>query len=992
MENKAVVIADTKAVLHGVGRLWAVLIGVVSMTYIVPTANAESAKKDFYCFVVDRSSSIATGKNQTTGKTRDLTETVREAISGFVGLLNKNTEVELVFFSVDADSPKRWDKVDLSNKSDFTAYVDKNYTKNKMGLQTRLYDTVAEAIERITPRAAEYDGLTILVITDGEDNKPEKYKNWEAVDPLIKELIRRNPKAIVKLDALGYVPANLPKGGLVQVSVFAEPEKKDGGYSLSAPSPNPEFECLPSTVQMNEQPVAFRLKSESYVKNVFWSFGDGLTSTNVKPSHVYSVEGMKTVEVIVTGLGGQILSNRVDGAVRVEKMVPLRADFDWLPTTPREGEKLVFRDKSLGVIESWTWTIKGVGTFPGRDPDVPQLKADDYETSLTVIGKDKKANTITKIIYVLPPVPLKAAFVVTPPEGVRGGSYVTFTDQSTGMPATWSWMINGQSFSTDQYPAALKVNKPGLSIITLKVAHKDGRTNVATNTVKVLPPLPDASFEVTPERLIVGKSASLVSVSPLDGEKHSWLDNGKLLPGDPAQAKVSWIPQSSGKHTLTHRVKNTHEEVVFPKDVYVEEPLEALFFIQTPRNGWLSGNTISFVDKSSGDIKQWYWSFGDGSTTNVQNPTHSYDVSISTNFSVTLTVSSPDGKRTISKPIAIDAGTPPSFEVDRKSGQLPLRGRPLTVKTKNLTKAGDHTFIWNFGDGGKSGEREPEHEYRAVGEYMISLVVRDNANGLLREAPPIKITIRPNTQIRGTLIWMGILAIIAAVGWIIWFVIRPPPLKKVYRLGTGRLDKDIIRIGADKSVFSCKHDISFPVAENFLGDFAELKRSPACPVDIGSSGELKSDKLRFADSSIWCCWGEQRRRNPVSRLVLSEGSLVEVDGFPYVLTGSKAGEEQLSLHSGWRLAAKTRGVGALDVTRDGIPSVAEDCGQDVSLIPGKDVIRFGGWSYAVERDTTGWLLKRAGSVSYAGVLVGGLITFLGVAMPAIILGFTLFKN
>jgi hypothetical protein len=92
------------------------------------------------------------------------------------------------------------------------------------------------------------------------------------------------------------------------------------------------------------------------------------------------------------------------------------------------------------------------------------------------------------------------------------------------------------------------------------------------------------------------------------------------------------------------------------------------------------------------------------------------------------------------------------------------------------------------------------------------------------------------------------------------------------------------------------------------------------------------------------------------------------------------------------LAAKTRGVGALDVTRDGIPSVAEDCGQDVSLIPGKDVIRFGGWSYAVERDTTGWLLKRAGSVSYAGVLVGGLITFLGVAMPAIILGFTLFKN
>jgi PKD repeat protein len=428
------------------------------------------------------------------------------------------------------------------------------------------------------------------------------------------------------------------------------------------------------------------------------------------------------------------------------------------------------------------------------------------------------------------------------------------------------------------------------------------------------------------------------------------------------------------------------------KMVVVEQPLRAAFETLTPPEQRRSGNAISFVDKSTGLVEKRRWSFGDGNISDKDTPTHRYDALSATNYTVTLTVSGPDGTQTVSQSLDIGVGLQASFEVDRVSGQLPLRGRPFVVKTRNMTGKGEFTFTWDFGDKETSNEREPEHGYRAVREYLISLTVRDNATGLVRVAPPKKITVRPNTQIRDTLIWTGILTIVAVVGWLVWFAVRPPPLKKAYRLGTGRLDKEIIRIGADKSVCSCKHDISFPVAENFLGDFAELKRSPACPIDVENTGELKSDKPRFADSTLWCCWGEQRKRNPVARQSVSAGGLVEIDGFPYVVAGCGTGEDHLSLQSGWRLAAKTRGVGALEITRDGIPSVAEECGQDVSLIPSKDVIRFGGWSYAVERDASGWFLKRTGSVSHAGVIVGVAATLLGVATPFIILGFSLFNH
>ena len=36
------------------------------------------------------------------------------------------------------------------------------------------------------------------------------------------------------------------------------------------------------------------------------------------------------------------------------------------------------------------------------------------------------------------------------------------------------------------------------------------------------------------------------------------------------------------------------------------------------------------------------------------------------------------------------------------------------------------SWSWDFGDGGKSAERNPTHRYAADGEYRVSLTVTDN--------------------------------------------------------------------------------------------------------------------------------------------------------------------------------------------------------------------------------------------------------------------------
>ena len=53
--------------------------------------------------------------------------------------------------------------------------------------------------------------------------------------------------------------------------------------------------------------------------------------------------------------------------------------------------------------------------------------------------------------------------------------------------------------------------------------------------------------------------------------------------------------------------------------------------------------TVQFTDKSTGTIKSWYWTFGDGKTSTLENPSHVY--SKAGNYVVTLTATLTDGSK-----------------------------------------------------------------------------------------------------------------------------------------------------------------------------------------------------------------------------------------------------------------------------------------------------------------------------------------------------------
>ncbi len=135
-------------------------------------------------------------------------------------------------------------------------------------------------------------------------------------------------------------------------------------------------------------------------------------------------------------------------------------------------------------------------------------------------------------------------------------------------------------------------------------------------------------------------------------------------------------------------------------------------------------NTVSFLDSSKGDVVSWLWEFGDGESSEEQNPVHTYDNAGV--YEVCLTINTSGGCiSTYCEKVPV--GITEKCKAD-------FRWEPLRC-TDNVSRCyGFYQFIdmsygdvirwyWNFGDGQTSAEQNPVHAYKNDGIYQVSLTI-----------------------------------------------------------------------------------------------------------------------------------------------------------------------------------------------------------------------------------------------------------------------------
>jgi ELWxxDGT repeat protein len=136
------------------------------------------------------------------------------------------------------------------------------------------------------------------------------------------------------------------------------------------------------------------------------------------------------------------------------------------------------------------------------------------------------------------------------------------------------------------------------------------------------------------------------------------------------------------------------------------------------------GNSVDFEDITNTlgkTIASYHWDFGNGDTSNVQNPSSSFNAY--GKYTVTQIVKSTDGCEVETKnEIFIDSFPHAEIGFYSKDSQC-LSGN--NFKFKNLSQNG-LKYNWNFGDGKSSTLNEPNHIYGAIGPFNIALTVEND--------------------------------------------------------------------------------------------------------------------------------------------------------------------------------------------------------------------------------------------------------------------------
>jgi PKD repeat protein len=465
--------------------------------------------------------------------------------------------------------------------------------------------------------------------------------------------------------------------------------------------------------------LQFTDQSENDVSSWLWEFGDGSASALQHPSHKYSIPGRYNVKLTVTGAGGTDLELKNE-YIKVSALYPnilSNAEFD-------------------NNFTSWSITSL---------PDADYLYYIDYSyylsgrRNITFLITDGGTNQWSIMLYQLVPL-------------IKDESYqITFHAQLTGSK-TMNIALIGE-LNASPYTKYFTKNITLVDTLqtygpyTVKSSITDDKARFkfhigATDNVKLkldavylinLPAAPIADFSSSRQGILIAETVSFTDHSTGNISDYLWdFGDGNTS----TEQNPSHFYSEAGKYTVSLTVSGDGGSDTETKTNYITVtnsiPVAAFACNKTSGHAPLE---IDFIDNSTGNILSWLWNFGDGSTSTIQNPSHSYFEAGT--YTVSLTVSGDGGSDTETKTNYITVTNPTSIPESKISEGFKLYPNPSKSTCKvilpfnysgsvNICVFNNNgTAVMSIVDkkvAGSNYEYEMDISNLSVGLYYVSLI------------------------------------------------------------------------------------------------------------------------------------------------------------------------------------------------------------------------------------------------------------------------------
>lgn len=490
--------------------------------------------------------------------------------------------------------------------------------------------------------------------------------------------------------------------------VMASATDEKSGYIVVGVAPVADFDAVyayntvPSTVRFLDHSTG------STPLTYMWEFGDGQTSTDNAPSHVYTNRGTYTVKLTVKNQYGSSTETKVNfisiGGAPV-------ADFSADATAGNIPLAVKFKDRSTGHPTTWKWTFGDGKESVEQNPVHIYQDTGVFTVTLTASNEFGSSDAF-KSQYISVSPALKSKFSADPVTG-KAPLRVKFTDISFGNPTSWKWDFGDGATSNERNPVHT-FSSGGAFDVVLDV-YREGISDSSTQTIGV-GGVPLADF--TADKTLVSIGEEIQFSDKTTNSPDSWLWNF----GDGSESTVKNPVKTylgKGIYTVSLYAKNADGKDTEIKTNYINVGVrpKADFIGTVPESQKMNSRQVArFVDKSAGYPTSWKWDFGDGETSTEQNPVHLYQNDGS--YTVSLTVKNTYGEDTksVSNLITVGFGPKVDFKADKT-----VVGIERNVRFNDLSTNSPITWVWDFGDGATGTGQNPDHAYHEIGVYDVTL-------------------------------------------------------------------------------------------------------------------------------------------------------------------------------------------------------------------------------------------------------------------------------
>ncbi len=440
-----------------------------------------------------------------------------------------------------------------------------------------------------------------------------------------------------------------------------------------------------------------------------WDFGDGNTAVSINPSHNFTVAGVFNTQLIVTNLAGC-----TDTASKLISIGAVTPDF-LIPDTVCVNVGFNVTNTSVPATVSAYWTF-GDGTNSSQtNPYKIYSTAGTYNIKLVNNFGACKDSIIKKIVIISAPT---ANFTYNAPAaGCTVPINVTFNSTSTGA-VSYLWDFGDGATSTNPSPTHTYTVR---GVYSVKLIVKNARgcidSIVKTNIISITQPVIN-SIGGLPYKGCVPFSLRFVPniTSPEPITSYQW-DFGDNTISSAANPLHNY--NVTGTYNVTLIILTASgctDTFALPQAIMIGTKPN-VNFTASPLSGCAS-QIFNFTNTSVGPTTAWFWSFGDTTFANNQNPIHSFNDT--GYFTISLVAENNGCIDSIKKVNYIYIKPPVADFVVRNYCDTPFLKR-FVDRSKGAV-----TYLWDFGDGTTSTLKNPSHTYAGPGAYLVTLRV-DNS-------------------------------------------------------------------------------------------------------------------------------------------------------------------------------------------------------------------------------------------------------------------------